>query len=191
MRLKDDRYRFLDEETKEAILKMKVDQLYEKANQILDDAASAISLEGNPYKGRPLNLTVNPYDKGMGMAHRMLKSTGFTLPWIADKQEIVAEKRDIQRSIDEYVEATGHRLRQIRELTSMDDIDKELTELAAEHEAFYANLHERISRLRRRIERYNLETPLVDQQVINVHPDDWLAQVRGQISELTQRSNDA
>ena len=44
-----------------------------------------------PGKGRPLNLDDNPLaDPEWRMAHHMLQSSGFTLPWIEKRQEIDA-----------------------------------------------------------------------------------------------------
>ena len=42
-----------------------------------------------PGKGKPLNLDDNPLsDPEWRMAHHMLQSSGFTLPWIEKRQEI-------------------------------------------------------------------------------------------------------
>ena len=44
-----------------------------------------------PGKGKPLNLDDNPLaDPEWRMAHHMLQSSGFTLPWIEKRQEIDA-----------------------------------------------------------------------------------------------------
>jgi DnaJ family protein C protein 28 len=45
-----------------------------------------------PGKGKPLNLDDNPHtDPDWRLAHHMLKSSGYTLPWIAARQEIEAQ----------------------------------------------------------------------------------------------------
>lgn len=45
--------------------------------------------EDLPGKGRPLDLNENPYeDPEWSTAYRMLRSGGFTLPWIESRQEI-------------------------------------------------------------------------------------------------------
>lgn len=53
--------------------------------------------EDLPGKGRPLDMQENPYeDPQWSMAYRMLRSGGFTLPWIESRKEIgdsVAEAR--------------------------------------------------------------------------------------------------
>jgi hypothetical protein len=42
-----------------------------------------------PGKGRPLNLDEAPFeDSDMRLAHHLLRSSGYTLPWIAERQEI-------------------------------------------------------------------------------------------------------
>lgn len=45
-----------------------------------------------PGKGKPLPLDENPYvDPEWRLAHHMLKSSGYTLPWIEKRQEISDE----------------------------------------------------------------------------------------------------
>ncbi len=42
-----------------------------------------------PGKGKPLHLDDNPYiDPEWRLAHHLLKSSGFTLPWIEKRQEL-------------------------------------------------------------------------------------------------------
>jgi DnaJ family protein C protein 28 len=42
-----------------------------------------------PGKGRPLNLDEAPFEEpDMRLAHHLLRSSGYTLPWIAERKEI-------------------------------------------------------------------------------------------------------
>jgi DnaJ family protein C protein 28 len=63
-----------------------------------------------PGKGKPLNLDDNPLaDPEWRMAHHMLRSSGFTLPWIEKRQEIDAgleqARQDLQRAWDWHSQA--------------------------------------------------------------------------------------
>jgi len=63
-----------------------------------------------PGKGKPLNLDDNPLaDPEWRMAHHMLQSSGFTLPWIEKRQEIDAgleqARQDLQRAWDWHSQA--------------------------------------------------------------------------------------
>ena len=56
-----------------------------------------------PGKGKPLNLDENPLaDPEWRMAHHVLQSSGFTLPWIEKRQEIDATlekaRQELRRS---------------------------------------------------------------------------------------------
>jgi DnaJ family protein C protein 28 len=45
-----------------------------------------------PGKGKPLNLDENPFaDPEWRLAHHMLKNSGFTLPWIESRQQILGK----------------------------------------------------------------------------------------------------
>jgi hypothetical protein len=44
-----------------------------------------------PGQGRPLDLQQNLFAPDSQLAHNLIQNNGFTLPWIADKQEITAE----------------------------------------------------------------------------------------------------
>lgn len=45
-----------------------------------------------PGSGKPLNLEDNPHeDPDWRLAYHMLRTSGFTLPWIAERQEIETE----------------------------------------------------------------------------------------------------
>jgi len=53
-----------------------------------------------PGKGKPLDLTQNPYeDPAWGMAYKMLKSSGHTLPWIETRQSIEMEYEAALKSL--------------------------------------------------------------------------------------------
>jgi DnaJ family protein C protein 28 len=43
-----------------------------------------------PGRGKPLNLSKNPYAPGTELAYQLLKDNNYTLPWIAQRQEIQA-----------------------------------------------------------------------------------------------------
>jgi DnaJ family protein C protein 28 len=56
--------------------------------------------EDLPGKGKPLNLDENPLeDPDWRLAHRMLRSGGFTLPWIETSREIEKELDTVRQSL--------------------------------------------------------------------------------------------
>ena len=107
----------------------------EKIREAMEEGAFD-NLEG---KGRPLDLTENPFeDPSMRMAHRLLRNNGFTLPWIE-------ESRDIVSSIETARESLALAVR----MSSSD------ASLARAVEAFRARARE----LNRRITSFNVSAP--------------------------------
>jgi len=52
------------------------------------------------------------------MAHRLLKNTGHTLPWIATKKEIIDERRAIEQAIDDHIAWVEQRVARYLQLSS-------------------------------------------------------------------------
>lgn len=117
-----------------------------------------------PGKGKPLQLDDNPHeDPEWRMAFRALKGSGFTLPWIEKRQELL-EALDIQRqalkrvcdwskSHPDQVLAQTERQRAVNEFRSqMDKLDRQIRDfnLQAPHERFQLlrlNIEKEISNL--------------------------------------------
>jgi DnaJ family protein C protein 28 len=66
----------------------------------IKNAMQAGQFDDLPGKGKPLNLDGNPFaDPEWELAHHVLKSGGFTLPWIETRRQIEKEWRraDLKR----------------------------------------------------------------------------------------------
>ena len=68
-----------------------------------------------PGKGKPLNLDQNPFaDPEWELAHHMLKSSGYTLPWIEARQQIEKEleeaRADLKRAWEWKQSAAAQKL---------------------------------------------------------------------------------
>lgn len=167
-------------------IRLKVQRLYHEANRLIEDAVSPEKLKDNPYKGKPLRLDENPYDRGFGLAHRMLKNSGHTLPWIESKRELVQERRAVEQAVDDHV----HWLeRQVARIERTSPKEREALKQSARegHLRFLDYLRDRVAKLRKAIERYNLEVPLVDQQLPNVRPETYVVRVEERARELLAR----
>jgi DnaJ homolog subfamily C member 28 len=56
--------------------------------------------EDLPGKGRPLNLDEDPFeDPDWRLAHHMLRSSGYSLPWIEKRREIEAGLEEARRDL--------------------------------------------------------------------------------------------
>jgi hypothetical protein len=53
-----------------------------------------------PGRGEPLDMSENPFeDPGARMAHRILRNSGHTLPWIEESREIVRAMADARAAL--------------------------------------------------------------------------------------------
>ena len=76
----------------------------DKTTRSLDEQIRKAIAEGKfdnlPGKGKPLDIKQNPYaDPSWQMAFNILRSSGYTLPWIETRQEIEAEFEESQKSL--------------------------------------------------------------------------------------------
>ena len=102
-----------------------------------------------PGKGKPLNLDENPYeDPEWRMANKILRESGFTLPWIESNREIEATLETSRAGLWRAW------LRRHSALQS-----RSYTEVEAEWQRALAAFREKVAALNKRISSYNLEAP--------------------------------
>jgi DnaJ family protein C protein 28 len=103
-----------------------------------------------PGKGKPLNLDDNPYaDPDWQLAHHMLKSSGFTLPWIAARQEIDTQ---IETARTTLARAWEWRTRSLQG-------SQPYTQVEAEWQRAVRAFEEQVEKINKKIFDYNLQTP--------------------------------
>jgi len=59
-------------------------------DELIEEAMRSGAFDNLPGRGKPLNLINNPYAPGTELAYQLLKDNNYTLPWIAQRQEILA-----------------------------------------------------------------------------------------------------
>ena len=126
----------------------------------IEDAIEQAMREGKfdhlPGKGKPLKLEdQSNEDPEWRLAHRVLKSSGFTLPWIEARQEIEAE-----------IEAARQALRRAWEWRK-EMLDRQQPSPASEVEWQRARRRfcEQAEQINRRIFDYNLQAPTMGLQL--------------------------
>jgi DnaJ family protein C protein 28 len=103
-----------------------------------------------PGKGKPLNLDDNPYaDPDWQLAHHMLKSSGYTLPWIAARQEIDAQVEAARTTLARAWEWRKHSLQS----------NQPYAEVDAEWQRAEKAFKEQVEKINKKIFDYNLQTP--------------------------------
>ena len=132
----------------------------------IDDQIQKAINEGKfddlPGKGKPLNLDENPHaDPEWRLAHHMLKSSGYTLPWIEARQEIDAQieaaRNTLKRAWEWHERALqgGHPYSQVE----------------AEWQRAVGAFSEQVQKINQRIFDYNLQTPSDKFQLLKLNPE--------------------
>jgi len=108
------------------------------------------SFDNLPGKGKPLDLEINPHEEAdWGMAFRMLRSSGYTLPWIETRREIELEldeaRSALARSWQWQCEQQNQKL--------------EPVVIESEWQRSLTTFEGKIKELNKRIFNYNLEIP--------------------------------
>jgi DnaJ family protein C protein 28 len=116
----------------------------------IDKAIREGKFDNLPGKGKPLNLDENPFgDPEWRMAHHILQSSGFTLPWIESRQEIETALENARRELSRSWE---WRSRAAFDGRPPAQVDKEWSR-ALEH------FREQVNGINKKIFSYNLEVP--------------------------------
>lgn len=101
-------------------------------------------------KGKPLHLEDNPLENPeWRMAHHMLHSSGYTLPWIETRQEIETTLEEARASL---ARAWEWRNKALQEKRYREDAE-------ADWQRSLAAFKQEIENLNKRIFSYNLEVP--------------------------------
>ncbi len=123
-------------------------------DEIIQQAMDRGDFENLPGKGKPLKLKKNPYeDPEWGMAYSMIKSSGFTLPWMEKGKEIEA---DLEIARQELARTFQWMQRYANKTSS----ENETEWLRAK--TLFKN---RIDELNQKIKNYNLAVPSTQFQV--------------------------
>jgi DnaJ family protein C protein 28 len=121
-----------------------------------------------PGKGKPLNLDENPHeDPSWRLAYHILKTSGFTLPWIESLHDIDKTLQSIQA---ELKVAWNHHLD-----TSIDNLPAEESEAQWQRamQTFLAQIEE----LNKTIRKVNLEVPNAQFQLSLIDPEREISKV--------------
>lgn len=119
-----------------------------------DDPISKAMQEGQfddlPGKGKPLKLDENPFaDPEWELALHMLKSSGYSLPWIEARQAIEKELAEARANLKRAWEWRQNALAQGQSATQIE------MQWRQREKAF----REQIAELNKRIRDYNLQAP--------------------------------
>jgi DnaJ family protein C protein 28 len=82
------------------------------AERKIEEAMAEGVFDDLPGKGRPLDLSENPFeDPAYRLAHRVLRNSGHTLPWIEERRDIVQAIDEARTALRATRNATAFRVR--------------------------------------------------------------------------------
>ena len=115
----------------------------------IQKAIEAGKFDNLPGKGKPLRLDDDSYvDPEWRLAHHMIKSSGFTLPWIETRQEILAALESARQNLKRAWEWRQQAL------------DRQpVYDVEAEWQRAQTVFQDQIQAINKKIFNYNLETP--------------------------------
>lgn len=147
----------------------RLDDLRSLVDRIIEDAQSKGLFENLPGAGKPLNLEEpDPYSYDQRLAYKLLKDNNYTLPWIAERNEMLAQMEQFRESVSadwqeyrlHYETAPSETHRMALRL----DWTKQCGRLQME-----------LDKLNRRIDRTNLHIPVTRLEIIKLNLDTELA----------------
>lgn len=69
-------------------------------DELIEDAMRAGAFDNLPGHGKPLKLHNNPHAPGTELAYQLLKDNNYTLPWISERQAILADIEKLREDIE-------------------------------------------------------------------------------------------
>lgn len=77
-------------------------------DRVVRDAIGRGDFADLPGAGKPLDLSENPFAGEWGLAYKIVKDAGETLPWIALGREIDLDQQHLRASLDRMAERLRH-----------------------------------------------------------------------------------
>lgn len=75
-------------------------------DEMIEEAMRNGEFDNLPGKGKPLDLSRNPFAQDTELAYSLLKNNDYTLPWIAQRREIFDQialfREELQQTFDQY-----------------------------------------------------------------------------------------
>lgn len=113
-----------------------------------------------PGKGRPLNLDDNPLvDPEWRMAHHLLQSSGFTLPWIEKRQEIDASLENARQELRRAWEWRSRAVQGSVSPSQADHITVDYPPAEREWQRALERFQAQLAEINKKLFSYNLEVP--------------------------------
>ena len=139
-------------------------------DQVLDEAQAKGLFDNLPGRGKPLQLDHNPYAEEQQLAHKILRDNDFTLPWIADRAEMVGKIEALRAELGKTWQ-TG------RDNYTQAITDSQKATLNQEWVHYLNRLESRLAILNKAIGNLNLRLPIANMEILKLNLDQELARI--------------
>ena len=136
----------------------------------IDDAQEKGFFDDLPGKGKPLKLRKNPYAGDRSLAYEILENNEYTLPWIADRNELLEAINTFRAELQQRWFHYRAQLDAAHTLDARHALRQEWMRSLVETEAEIAALNKRIARL-------NLKIPVERLEVLKLRRDRELRRI--------------
>ena len=137
-------------------------------DDIIDEAIRDGFFDDLPGKGKPLNLTKNPFSADTELAHELLKANDYTLPWIAERAALLEAIAGFRGQINQ----TWTTYRKEYDLSKSETIS---TSLALGWDRHIHQWSSEIRDINKRISEANLKLPGQQLEIMKLNLDSELA----------------
>lgn len=136
----------------------------------IEEAQKKGSFDNLPGQGKPLNLQKNPHAGERALAYELLQNNDYTLPWIAERSEILAAIAAFRADLTEALHRHHARLRAAGDEIQGHDAQREWR-------ATLACLERDVAELNKRVSDVNLTIPVERLEVLKLNLDKELARL--------------
>lgn len=148
-----------------------LEDLRSMVERIIDDAQAKGAFENLPGRGKPLNLDPhNPYAQDRETAYKLLKDNDYTLPWIADRNAMLAKIAAFRRNLSHTWQETNYNYQIAPSNTHRVAIRLDWSRRCTELDTQLAKLNGEINTL-------NLSIPVPALEIIKLNLDTELARL--------------
>ncbi|MDX1663490.1 MAG: DnaJ family domain-containing protein [Candidatus Promineifilaceae bacterium] len=135
-------------------------------DRVIEEALKAGKFENLPGQGKPLQLNKNPYAQEQALAFELLQNNDYTLPWIAERNELLEAVADLR---EELITAWQRYRRRMH----APDPTQEPAQRA--WDAYLREMEVAVTALNKKIDHANMNIPVARLELLKLNLDRELA----------------
>jgi hypothetical protein len=139
-------------------------------DRLIDEAQKKGAFDNLPGQGQPLDLKKNPYSAEKALAYELLQNNNYTLPWIADRNELLKKIAGFRQELLRLWRRQQARAQGASDPVRAAALDQEWSRLVEE-------MSERLRELNQEIADLNLISPVSRLEILKLNLDKELERI--------------